>query len=553
MIEYGFSAGATIRTALQRSRDLLFFKKEEDWCGPFSVIADFGDKSLYDCSEESFRQVTMKYYGGEGEIAERSIEDCIRTEELQWKHLEGLPCLLLLVEKGRMGDTFPQSFNCLDMRPRDVENYNAATIVQELGRLCRYCKFQDKDAVRFESRDIDAAIKEVDDRMKDKFSFDEDHGAIDQANPKRIAGLDMLAIFTERKKFVGYFSHLRPWEGNLPDADCVFSFKLQHDVATHTGTRKQTDTDTVVEITLPDGLIGPRKLISLQSLLHCRVIFFKDKKINETDLRDDDIYFTVESLDEENNVLKLKQGQRSFTTIEKGSICAVLRDNSCLQTHLQTILDEAPDKGHSRLTFLVKRISYDLPYALVTEELYKHMKKGVNTADVYSREISECIACSTLDRYVKLTDENRNKKKLQDRINRKSNPLHDYRRSYRASTDGTVSADSKNDPKNKHCHRFLISAECQIGKTGAYCHFLNRLREEIFEDDEPPHDEVVKIEEKDTSKWFLPFWRDISFSGEACTSKGWSKRRSGDDPTLRIAVGKYHPKVRHPATQIRCL
>jgi hypothetical protein len=78
------------------------------------------------------------------------------------------------------------------------------------------------------------------------------------------------------------------------------------------------------------------------------------------------------------------------------------------------------------------------------------------------------------------------------------------------------------------------------------------LREEIFEDDEQPHDEEVKIEKEDTSKWFLPFWRDISFSGEACTSPGW-KRRTEDGPTLQIAVGKYHPKVRHPATQIRCL
>lgn len=39
---------------------------------------------------------------------------------LSYEDLLGVPCLLILCEKGRMGDTFPHTFDCLDMRLRCV-------------------------------------------------------------------------------------------------------------------------------------------------------------------------------------------------------------------------------------------------------------------------------------------------------------------------------------------------------------------------------------------------------------------------------------------------
>lgn len=67
--------------------------------------------------------------------------DCIkiierRTKALTYSQLESLPCLLVLCEKGRMGDTFPFSFACLDLRVRSSKFLSTA--IQELGRLCRY-------------------------------------------------------------------------------------------------------------------------------------------------------------------------------------------------------------------------------------------------------------------------------------------------------------------------------------------------------------------------------------------------------------------------------
>ncbi len=37
---------------------------------------------------------------------------------LSYEDLLGVPCVLILCEKGRMGDTFPHTFDCLDMRLR---------------------------------------------------------------------------------------------------------------------------------------------------------------------------------------------------------------------------------------------------------------------------------------------------------------------------------------------------------------------------------------------------------------------------------------------------
>ena len=60
----------------------------------------------------------------------------------QYEDLQNLACVLILVEKGRMGDTFPESFDCLDLRLSydDGSPIILSTVIQELGRMCRYAK-----------------------------------------------------------------------------------------------------------------------------------------------------------------------------------------------------------------------------------------------------------------------------------------------------------------------------------------------------------------------------------------------------------------------------
>ncbi|KAK2154422.1 hypothetical protein LSH36_269g08046 [Paralvinella palmiformis] len=55
-----------------------------------------------------------------------------------YEHLNTLPCILILVSKGRLGDTFPESFFAMDCRLSYDSQPYLSTVMQEFGRLCRY-------------------------------------------------------------------------------------------------------------------------------------------------------------------------------------------------------------------------------------------------------------------------------------------------------------------------------------------------------------------------------------------------------------------------------
>lgn len=55
-----------------------------------------------------------------------------------YEDLNEIPCILILRMKGRMGDTFPDSFDCLDDRASSSNEKDLAPLVQKLGRLCHY-------------------------------------------------------------------------------------------------------------------------------------------------------------------------------------------------------------------------------------------------------------------------------------------------------------------------------------------------------------------------------------------------------------------------------
>lgn len=59
--------------------------------------------------------------------------------KITFEHLLGIPCLLIVVEKARMGDTFPHSLRVMDLRLRTAEYFTA--FVQEIGRTFRYPKY----------------------------------------------------------------------------------------------------------------------------------------------------------------------------------------------------------------------------------------------------------------------------------------------------------------------------------------------------------------------------------------------------------------------------
>ncbi|KAJ1483892.1 hypothetical protein T484DRAFT_1895221, partial [Baffinella frigidus] len=88
----------------------------------FAVMMDNSKVSLADAIEAKFARRIDNFKAVRASVNFETLKD--------W------PCFLFLVEKGRMGDTFPPSMNCLDMRIRASDN--VVTLIQELGRLSRH-------------------------------------------------------------------------------------------------------------------------------------------------------------------------------------------------------------------------------------------------------------------------------------------------------------------------------------------------------------------------------------------------------------------------------
>ena len=78
------------------------------------------------------------YVGGDKSIACMNCQHD-HTNIKQFSDLNNLPCIVIVIEKARIGETFPKSFNCMDLRLRNrVQKPKLTSLMQELGRLCRY-------------------------------------------------------------------------------------------------------------------------------------------------------------------------------------------------------------------------------------------------------------------------------------------------------------------------------------------------------------------------------------------------------------------------------
>jgi len=130
----------------------------------FEVIKDYGgiqiESQMMKSSSPFFRKLqpvncTFKFPdcccpGLKLQAGRKKCVNCQHVHKLitQYEDLENLACVLILVDKGRMGDTFPQSFDCLDLRlsydsSREFKEGTPlflSTLIQELGRMCRYAK-----------------------------------------------------------------------------------------------------------------------------------------------------------------------------------------------------------------------------------------------------------------------------------------------------------------------------------------------------------------------------------------------------------------------------
>ena len=121
----------------------------------FEIIKDYGGiqiKNQLVTSNPFFRRLQTEKCQAKIDCLCNNLElqprqkKCVNCKHVhksitQYEDLENLACVLIFVDKGRMGDTFPQSFDCLDLRLNyDSKPLYLSTVIQELGRMCRYAK-----------------------------------------------------------------------------------------------------------------------------------------------------------------------------------------------------------------------------------------------------------------------------------------------------------------------------------------------------------------------------------------------------------------------------
>ena len=165
-----------------------------------------------------------------------------------------------------------------------------------------------------------------------------------------------------------------------------------------------------------------------------------------------------------------------------------------------------------------------VPYSLVKKNLHARLIEAVNFKQRRAPHndnitIAECILMKeALDAYMKCaTGDQEGEKKLREKIEATGiNPLHNYldyhKPDVRQGKDGTQKShyDAVLPKPAIHPRRFLLFAECQIGKTGCYLHLLSALREEVQGSQHQIEDYVPTASKQ---SWHLPYWKDLETVG----------------------------------------
>ena len=130
----------------------------------------------------------------------------------------------------------------------------------------------------------------------------------------------------------------------------------------------------------------------------------------------------------------------------------------------------------------VLRLKYPEPYALVRKDVLEKLKEGVAASDraFGQTEIFKCVNMAKMDTYMTWEKRSGAKKGGKD--------LHDFRQNWSANkkSSGNPHSDAVRDDDGssgyevedgvrRHVRRFLLFAECQIGKTGTYLALLHSL------------------------------------------------------------------------------
>lgn len=143
---YSVKAQCSMQACLRQAVDKLGLHDKKG--NPlFSVMFDNGkDVANLSANIEDYFQNRFNLLDAEAETEGREYFLTDRLAEpdvaaLSYADLLNVPMILILVDKGRTGDTFPHSLGHFDLRIRTADD-SYSTFEQELGRLCRYQAFR---------------------------------------------------------------------------------------------------------------------------------------------------------------------------------------------------------------------------------------------------------------------------------------------------------------------------------------------------------------------------------------------------------------------------
>jgi hypothetical protein len=359
---------------------------------------------------------------------------------LQYNDIDGLPCILILCAKGRMGDTFPQSLDCLDMRIRASEN--TTTFIQEIGRLCRYpCTVPYREgnkcvtAMRYSEHNLDPR----DTSLSDVLSFTGTHAhvgishvengadgnkSVPQPHESRMSAATtrkLSDLFAQGKcvvvlksgmvdspvkeqRFMGYATHMDPWDRSRAMPKVVHrASKCLVDLANGGTVLKYAGASHKYTWQEGDRLViyNTEQLLK-KTTLEYRKILREYVEIQGADVPGEYVCFEVDE--------KLPDIQGENIS------CSVLRDT----WSLKVLMDQCLYGGSCH------QVMHKIPYALVPDKTISAVQKAVKFSDAYGHEIWQCMELTKMDGYVK--NANRYSRKITE-----INPIHNYRLSYRPS------------------------------------------------------------------------------------------------------------------------
>eukprot|EP01041_Mallomonas_annulata_P001358 gene1358-2629_t len=388
--------------------------------------------------EEQQQQQTENKNKGNSKSKSNNSKQSLISMDLKYEDLANVPCLIILCEKGRMGDTFPHNLRVLDLRLRTGGSLSC--FIQEIGRMCRYPQYREYN--------------------------NNNNGNHNNNHKNPISSPIDIANFLSSK----------------PTME-----ELQSNGASNGLLLKDADTESFL------GIFRPQDTLDWEHIY--------------------------------NNA--------SSTSTRKVQQCSLV---------------------------------HPLPYALVTPKVFEALQKAFTERETATQ--SSCTSSGDIrssdnsrsDNHFSAWENYRENNRIESYL-RMTDGIDSYLSSktlekgfgYTIKRKETSHYDITNEIQYRHPRRLLLSAECQIGKTGAYLHFLHLLRNTIegVNDDNngdyndgngingdgdgnilsPIPDIPVISKSIQWYEWSIPYWRRIQIQNRLSAVYDMPK------------YGKYHEKL----------